>query len=94
MLAVAIGLFVPLDAPGLDRLGVPQEELAVERTVLRPGEIELHVRNDGADPVQVRQVIVNDGFAALHASRTTTSAGSAAPRSTCSTRGSRARPTR
>ena len=62
ILAVAIGLFVLLDAPGLDRIGVPQEELAVERTVLQPGEIELHVRNDGADPVEVRQVIVNDGF--------------------------------
>jgi zinc transporter, ZIP family len=63
VLAVAIGLFVLLDAPGLDRIGVPQEELAVERTVLKPDEIELHVRNDGADPVQVRQVIVNDAFA-------------------------------
>ena len=62
VLAVAIGLFVLLDAPGLDRIGVPQEELAVERTVLKPGEIELHVRNDGADAVQVRQVIVNDAF--------------------------------
>jgi ZIP family zinc transporter len=62
VLAAAIGLFVALDAPGLDRTGVPQEELAVERTVLNPGEIELHVRNDGADPVQIRQAIVNDGF--------------------------------
>jgi len=65
LLAVAIGLFVLLDAPGLDRIGVPQEELAVERTVLKPGEIQLHVRNEGADPVDVRQVIVNDGFAAF-----------------------------
>jgi zinc transporter ZupT len=65
VLAVAIGLFVALDAPGLDRIGVPQEELAVERAVLRPGEIELHVRNDGADPVRVRQVIVNDGYASF-----------------------------
>src|SRR5688500_9931771 len=63
ILAAAIGLFVALDAPGLDRIGVPEEELVVERTVLRPGEIELHVRNDGADPVEVRQAIVNDGFA-------------------------------
>jgi zinc transporter ZupT len=63
LLAMAIGLFVLLDAPGLDRIGVPQEELSVERTVLKPGEIELHVRNEGADPVSVRQVIVNDGFA-------------------------------
>ena len=65
VLAVAIGLFVLLDAPGLDRIGVPQEELAVERTVLKPGEIQLHLRNEGADPVDVRQVIVNDGFAAF-----------------------------
>jgi ZIP family zinc transporter len=65
VLAVAIGLFVLFDAPGLDRIGAPQEELAVERTVLQPDEIELHVRNEGADPVQVRQVIVNDAFAAF-----------------------------
>lgn len=65
VLAVAIGLFVLLDAPGLDRIGVPQEELAVERTVLKPGQIALQVRNDGADPVSVRQVIVNDGFASF-----------------------------
>ena len=65
LLALAIGLFVALDAPGLDRNGVPIEELAVERTVLRPGEIELHVTNDGPDPVRVQQVIVNDAFAAF-----------------------------
>ncbi|MGH2741597.1 MAG: ZIP family metal transporter, partial [Thermoleophilaceae bacterium] len=65
VLAVAIGLFVALDAPGLDRIGVPEEELTVERTVLKPGEIELQVRNDGADPVQVEQAIVNDGFASF-----------------------------
>src|SRR5215216_1893713 len=63
ILAVAIGLFVLLGAPGLERIGVPQESLTVERTVLKPGEIQLHVRNDGPDPVRVRQVIVNDGFA-------------------------------
>jgi len=62
VLAAAIGLFVALDAPGLERIGVPQEELAVERTVLNPGEIVLHVRNDGSDPVQIKQAIVNDGF--------------------------------
>ncbi|MEA2407669.1 MAG: zinc transporter, family [Thermoleophilaceae bacterium] len=63
VLAAVIGLFVALDAPGLDRIGVPQEKLAVERTVLKPGEIRLHVRNEGPDTVRVRQVIVNDGFA-------------------------------
>jgi ZIP family zinc transporter len=65
VLALAIGVFVALDAPGLDRIGVPQEELTVERAVLQPGEFELHVRNDGADPVEVRQAIVNDGFASF-----------------------------
>jgi zinc transporter, ZIP family len=65
VLAVAIALFVLLDAPGLNRIGVPQEKLSVERTVLKPGEIQLHVRNDGPDPVRVRQVIVNDGFASF-----------------------------
>jgi len=65
ILAVAIALFVLLDAPGLNRIGVPQERLSVERTVLKPGEIQLHVRNDGPDPVRVRQVIVNDGFASF-----------------------------
>jgi ZIP family zinc transporter len=65
ILAAAIALFVLLDAPGLNRIGVPQEKLSVERTVLKPGEIQLHVRNEGADPVRVRQVIVNDGYAAF-----------------------------
>jgi hypothetical protein len=57
-------LFVALDGPGLgERRGPPAEELAVERTVLTPGEIRLTVRNDGADAVRVAQVQVNDAFA-------------------------------
>jgi zinc transporter, ZIP family len=63
VLGAAIALFVALDAPGLDRIGVPQEELTVERSVLNPGQIELHVTNDGADPVRIEQVTVNDAFA-------------------------------
>jgi ZIP family zinc transporter len=59
-----IALFALLDAPGVgERRGPPVEELAVERTVLSPGIIELTVRNDGADAVDVRQVTVNDAFA-------------------------------
>lgn len=65
ILAAAIGLFVALDAPGLDRNGVPVEELAFERVVQRPGEFVLHVRNDGPDAVRVEQVAVNDGFVAF-----------------------------
>ena len=70
VLAGAIAVFLALGAPGLERVGVPEEKLAVVRTVLSPGEIELRVRNDGADPVRIRQVVVNDGFAAFGQSTT------------------------
>jgi hypothetical protein len=63
LIAVAVGLFAALGAPGLgERRGPPAEELAVERTVLTPGVIELGLRNDGPDPVTVAQVQVNDAF--------------------------------
>jgi zinc transporter, ZIP family len=65
ILGVAIAVFVALDAPGLERNGVPVEELTVERTELRAGEIELTVRNDGPDAVKIAQAVVNDGFAAF-----------------------------
>lgn len=65
LLGGAILLLAALGGPGLERRGVPVEELSVERTVLRPGEIELRVRNDGPDPVAVKQAIVNDRFAAF-----------------------------
>jgi zinc transporter ZupT len=64
LIAAAIGAFALLGGPGLgDRTGPPVEEVAVERTVLRPGQIELTLRNDGPDPVRVAQVAVNDAFA-------------------------------
>ncbi|HEX2299252.1 MAG TPA: hypothetical protein VHH34_12180 [Pseudonocardiaceae bacterium] len=44
------------------RSGPPVETLAVDRTVLAPGTIELTVRNAGPDPVQVGQVAVNDVY--------------------------------
>lgn len=63
LLAVAVAAFAALGAPGLgERNGVPVEELAVERTTLRPGEIALAVRNDGPDPVAVEQLSVNDAY--------------------------------
>jgi zinc transporter ZupT len=46
-----------------DRAGPPVEQLAVERTVLEPGTIELRLRNTGPDAVSVAQVIVNDAYA-------------------------------
>jgi zinc transporter, ZIP family len=64
LIAAAIGAFALLGGPGLgDRTGPPVEELTVERTVLHPGTIELTLRNDGPDAVEVAQVAVNDGFA-------------------------------
>ncbi|HEX8065015.1 MAG TPA: hypothetical protein VF520_00665 [Thermoleophilaceae bacterium] len=69
ILAVAVAAFLALDAPGLERRGVPVEELTVDRTVLRPGEIELHLRNDGPDAVRLRQAVVNDAFVRFRQSR-------------------------
>ncbi|MDQ2629508.1 MAG: ZIP family metal transporter [Actinomycetota bacterium] len=64
LIVAAIGGFALLGGPGLgERTGPPVEEVSVERTVLRPGEIELTLRNDGPDPVEVAQVAVNDAYA-------------------------------
>ena len=64
LIAAAIGGFALLGGPGLgERTGPPVEEVAVEQTVLRPGEIELTLRNDGPDPVEIAQVAVNDAYA-------------------------------
>lgn len=63
LLAAAVAVLAALDGPGLgERNGPPVEELAIERTELRPGVIELTVRNDGPDPVEISQVSVNDAF--------------------------------
>lgn len=41
---------------------VPVEDLTVERTVLKPGSIELLLRNAGPDNLTVAQVIINDAI--------------------------------
>jgi len=64
LIMLAIGAFAVLDGPGIgERRGPPAEELAVERTKLTPGVIELTVRNDGPDAVRIAQAVVNDAFA-------------------------------
>lgn len=64
LIGAAIATFVALGGPGLgERTGPPVEELAVERTVLRPDTIALTVRNEGADAIEIAQVAVNDGYA-------------------------------
>ena len=45
-----------------ERRGPPVEDIAVERTELRPGEIDITVRNAGPDAVGVAQVFVNDSY--------------------------------
>jgi zinc transporter, ZIP family len=63
LVVAAAVAFLALDGPGLgERRGPPAEELVVERTVLRPGVIELTVRNDGPDAVTIAQAQVNDAF--------------------------------
>ncbi len=73
LIAIAVTLFATFGAPGLgERRGPPAEEILVERTVLRPGEIQLTVRNDGPDPVSVTQVAVNDAYVDFTAGGTPT----------------------
>ena len=63
LIGLAVALFAGLGGPGLgERRGPPVEELAIERTVLEPGTIVLHMRNDGPDAVRVAQVAVNDAY--------------------------------
>ena len=57
-----VGLALLGSASLPDRNGPAIEELAVERTVLEPGVIDLTVRNTGPDPVQIAQVFVNDSY--------------------------------
>jgi zinc transporter ZupT len=55
-----IALFGATTLP--DRPGPPVESLVIERTMLKPGTIELTVRGAGADAVSVAQIAVNDTF--------------------------------
>jgi hypothetical protein len=41
---------------------VPSGSVEVVQTVLCPGTMVLHLRNDGAQPVTIAQVSVNDAF--------------------------------
>jgi zinc transporter ZupT len=66
VIGALLAAFALLGGPGVaDRNGIPIEEIAVERTVLKPGTIELTVRNDGPDAVRIAQVTVNDAFASF-----------------------------
>ncbi len=67
LIAVAIGALAIFGGGLGERNGPPVEEVSIEGTVLRPGEIELTLRNDGPDAVEVAQVAVNDAYAPFSA---------------------------
>ncbi|TAP45017.1 ZIP family metal transporter [Arthrobacter sp. S39] len=74
LIAIVLGLFTVLNAPGLNRLseGVPpKEEIAVEDVRLTPGQIAITVRNEGPDPVSIAQVNVSDYYAMFTQTRET-----------------------
>ena len=74
-----------------DRNGPAIEQVAVERTVLRPGLIVLTVRNSGPDPVQIAQVSVNDVFVDVDGGRAPPGPRRIGPQS-CAVPGPTARP--
>ena len=95
LIAVAIGAFALLDGPGLgERRGPPAEELAVERTKLEPGVIELTVRNDGPDAVTIAQARRQRRVRAVLRRRAADRPAGDRRRCGSSSRGSRARRTR
>ncbi|MDX5962069.1 ZIP family metal transporter [Rhodococcus opacus] len=63
IIVAALAALAMLAAQSLpERAGPPIEDIAIERTVLEPGQISLTLRNVGPDPVTVAQVFVNDAF--------------------------------
>ncbi len=62
LLGGVIALFVTTGGGLQLRPPAPVEDLVVERTVLRPGRIDLHVRNAGPEPLTIAQVIINEAI--------------------------------
>jgi zinc transporter ZupT len=61
LLAAVILLFLRTEGAGLKaRPAAPIESLDFERSVLRPGAIELHVRNTGPGELRIAQLAVKD----------------------------------
>ncbi|MCW2747270.1 MAG: family metal transporter [Nocardioidaceae bacterium] len=73
LIAIVIGLFAILKAPGISDTSdrVPEEVVTVEKITLKPEQIILTVRNEGADPVTIAQVNVSDYFAQFTQGRET-----------------------
>jgi zinc transporter ZupT len=63
LLAAVIALFLGTNGAGLSvEPAAPVEGLAFEKTVLKPGRIELHVRNTGPQEITIAQVDIRDAF--------------------------------
>jgi zinc transporter, ZIP family len=62
LVGLLVALFMTFDPVAGLREVPPAEALAVERTVLQPRRVEIHVRNDGPDPVTIAQVLVNEAY--------------------------------
>jgi zinc transporter, ZIP family len=63
LLAAVIMLFVRTDGAGLNVApAAPIETVQFGRTILREGEIELHLRNTSAEAITVAQVNINDAI--------------------------------
>lgn len=62
LIAALVGAFLAFNPIGELREVPPAELVAIERTVVHEGSIELHLRNDGPDPVTIAQVLVDDAY--------------------------------
>ena len=63
LLAAVIALFVSTNGAGLNVTPpAPIETVQFGRTILRPGEIELHVRNTSPEAITLAQVNINDAI--------------------------------
>ena len=63
LLAAVILLFVRTDGAGLNVApAAPIETVQFGRTILRPGEIELHLRNTSPEAISLAQVNINDAI--------------------------------
>ena len=67
LLAGVIAVFLRTNGAGLNvEPAAPIETLEFERTILRPGVIELHVRNTSPQEITLAQVIINDAIWPVH----------------------------
>jgi ZIP family zinc transporter len=72
LLAGVIGLFAYTDGAGLNvEPAAPIEDVEFGQTVLKPGRIDIHVRNTGQEDLTISQVNINDAIWPFTISKTT-----------------------